>query len=111
MSDQTLPDFSMRSRRWNGVRLISSDTALYVARMVHLGQEGSESLAANEPLSVRAEGAEWVVMGALKVAQDVTNPGLVGPLQMRISQFDAQILSYVMLLAANGPSAETINDP
>ena len=39
----------MLSRRWNGVELINSDTALELARRVHAASYGAAHLAANEP--------------------------------------------------------------
>jgi hypothetical protein len=97
---QSQPDFSMLSRRWNGVTLISGEIAVDIARLVHKSAEGLESLDANEPLAVLEDNDSWIVSGAESEKFDKTVPGLVGPLRIRISKFDAQILSYVMTMSS-----------
>jgi hypothetical protein len=92
------PDFSIVSRRLNGVKLVTQEIALQLARLVHGFVEGAESLAANEPLLITEAGDDWVITGSRTGSYDGTLPGLVGPLSMRISQYDAQILSYAMAL-------------
>lgn len=104
---RSLPDFSMSSRRMNGVKLVSRETALQIARLIHSSVEGAKSLAENEPLSVAESVDEWVVSGSRSGSYNGTIPGLIGPLMMRISQYDAQILSYAMALhpIASGSAA------
>jgi len=60
--------------------------------------EGVESLSANEPLSIVEVGDDWIITGSLSGNYNGSLPGLIGPLSMRISQYDAQILSYTMAL-------------
>ena len=57
-------DYTMLSRRWNGVELITQETALYLARRVHADTYGATDLAANEPLEIVEDGRVWVVTGA-----------------------------------------------
>ena len=104
---QSQPDFSMLSRRWNGVTLISSEIAVEIAQLVHKSAEGPESLEANEPMAVLEDNDSWIVSGAKSEKFDKTIPGLVGPLRIQISKFDAQILSYVMTMSSTKPSAST----
>ena len=107
---QSQPDFSMLSRRWNGVMLISREVAVEIARLVHKSAEGSDSLEANEPLVVAEDRDTWIVTGAKSEGFDRATPGLIGPLRMQISKFDAQILGYVMMMHSNKPTADTSQD-
>ncbi len=104
-SDQAGPDYSMLSRRWSGIKLITSQMAMEIARIVHRELEGQANLDCNEPLSVVDDGDSWVVSGAKSIEYDPSNPVLEGSLKMRISQFDAQILSYVLALTMPRPAA------
>jgi hypothetical protein len=84
---------------------LSREIAVEIARLVHKSAEGPESLDANEPLTVLEDDDSWIVNGTESGKFDRTIPGLVGPFRMQISKFDAQILSYVMTLNSNKPSA------
>jgi len=94
------PDYTMMSRRWSGEILITSDTAIEIARRVHLNHYGQADLSANEPLSVSEKGSHWLVIGAKKIKEIRPNETLDGPLVMKISKFDGQILSYFFALAS-----------
>jgi len=91
------PDYTMLSRRWSGQTLISVDIAIQLARLVHEEQYGQSALREEEPLSVEEDGDCWVVKGAKALKYDVTTPKLDGPMEMRISKFDGQILSYAFV--------------
>ncbi len=104
-SGQLGPDYSMLSRRWSGTKLITSQMAIEIARMVHRESGGQADLERNEPLSAAEDGDAWVVSGAKPVKYDPSHPVLDGSLQMRISQFDGQILSYVLAMILPRPAA------
>jgi len=89
-------DYSMQSRRWNGEKLITSQIALQLVRLIHLATYGQSDLDANEPLDIRDEPDIWIVSGTKIVPFDPTGPMLDGPLEMRISKYDGQILSYTL---------------
>jgi NTF2 fold immunity protein of polymorphic toxin system component len=89
-------DYSMLSRRWNGDKLISSEIAVEIARLVRKKQLGQAAQQRDEPLSAQDDGDTWVVVGANPENHDPANLALDGPLRMRISKFDGQILSYVL---------------
>ena len=95
-SDQ--PDYSMLSRRWNGTKLVSSQIAVEIARLVHGQTEGQSALAVNEPLLVAENGDNWVITGSKVARYDPSNQAPGGSLRMVISQFDGQILSYALAL-------------
>jgi hypothetical protein len=107
MSDakQGESDYSMLSRRWSGITLVTSEIAAEIARLVHKASLGPESLEANEPLAVNEDKDSWIVNGTDSERFDKSIPGLVGPFRMQISKFDAQILSYVMMMDSNKLSA------
>lgn len=96
--------YTMLSRRWNGVELITSETALELARRVHAHEYGAVDLAANEPLQIREIGHNWLIMGSKpgpEIAPD--RPLDISrtedfPFAMKISKFDGQILSYLLVL-------------
>jgi hypothetical protein len=97
-TNQEQEDFSMWSRRANGVKLISDATAIEIARRVLNDELGPIEVERNEPLSVVQDGDCWVVTGSESTEFNAKHPpasGWAGPLQMRISQFDGRILSYV----------------
>lgn len=108
-SGQVGPDYSMLSRRWNGIKLITSQMAMEIARIVHRKSEGQAALDRDEPLCVVEDGDAWVVSGAKPIAYDPSNPALEGSLKMRISQFDAQILSYVLATTMPRPATPEPN--
>ena len=93
----------MLSRRWNGVELITQETALYLARRVHADTYGATDLAANEPLEIVEDGRVWVVTGAkpgprITVDQPLDVSRIEDfPFAMKISKFDGQILSYLLV--------------
>lgn len=100
------PDYTMLSRRWNGVELINSDTALELARRVHAASYGAAHLAANEPLEIREIGNNWLIVGS-KPGPEITpdrpldlSQSQEFPFAMKISKFDGQILSYLFVLPA-----------
>jgi len=90
------PDYSMLSRRWSGSKLVTSQIALEIARLVHTQAEGENDLANNAPLAAAAEGDTWIVTGSKVVRHDSSMEKLDGSLRMVISQFDAQIVSYTL---------------
>jgi hypothetical protein len=96
VSNPDQPDYSMLSRRWSGAKLITSQVALEIARLVHKQAEGESDLASNEPLTAAEEGDTWVVTGSKIVRYDPKDEKLDGSLRIVISQFDAQILSYTL---------------
>jgi hypothetical protein len=95
-SNSGQPDYSMLSRRWSGTKLITSQIALEIARQVHKQNRGEKDLASNEPLSVAQEGDTWVVTGSKIDKYDPNSQTLDGSLRMIVSQFDGQILSYML---------------
>jgi len=92
------PDLTMISRRGSGVKLITAETALEIARRVHSGAYAATEFAANEPLSITQSGRNWLVRGPKRVPPVEANQTLDGPLAMKISQFDGQIRSYLFEL-------------
>jgi hypothetical protein len=91
-------DASMWMRRAGGVKLISASTAIELARRVLNDELGAIELERNEPLTAEQDGDTWIVTGSESDEFNAQHPptsGWTGPLQMRISQFDGQILSYV----------------
>ena len=94
--DADQPDYSMLSRRWSGAKLVTSQIALEIARLVHAQAEGENDSASNEPLAATAEGDTWIVTGSKVVRYYSNKETLDGSLRMVISQFDAQILSYTL---------------
>ncbi len=100
MNDTNLiqPDYSMQSRRWSGTKLITSQIAVDIARLVHRQTGGDSGLAINEPLLVAESGDNWVVTGSKITRYDPNDQALGGSLRMVISQFDGQILSYALTL-------------
>jgi len=98
------PDYTMLSRRWNGVKLITAEIAIELARRVHASEYGADDLAANEPLSVTESGNAWLVSGS-KAGPQLTRGQPIDvsriddfPFGMKISKFDGQILSYLLVL-------------
>lgn len=85
---------SMWLRHANGVRLISAPTAVEIVRMIVKDEYGQADLERNEPLSVRDDGEAWVVLGSGPKPSNPPDPQWAGPLEVRISKFDGQILDY-----------------
>jgi hypothetical protein len=102
-SDLGQSDYSMQSRRWSQQKLITCQTAIEIARLVHRDSYSQVDLDANEPVTARADGDTWLVSGA---KENKYEPGskLDGALEMRISQFDGQILSYVLSFVLPRPA-------
>jgi NTF2 fold immunity protein len=100
------PDYSMLSRRRNGQELVSAETAVAIARFVHKEQYGQEVLEKDEPLLVRDDGSCWIIMGSKRGEYDPKKQLLDGPLEMRISKFDGQILSYVFSVSLPRPASD-----
>ena len=98
MNSSEQPDYTMLSRRWSGARLITSQIAIEIARLVHKQAQGEADLASNEPLLAIEEGDAWVVTGSKVVRYDPTDGALGGSLRLVVSQFDGQILSYARTL-------------
>jgi len=98
MINSAQPDYSMLSRRWSGVKLIDSQIAIEIARLVHKQAAGEADLASNEPLLAAEDGDAWVVTGSKVVRYNSNDQSLGGSLRMVISQFDGQILSYALTL-------------
>jgi NTF2 fold immunity protein len=101
------PDYSMLSRRWSGQKLISADLAVAIARQIHKEQYGQTTLDEDEPLSVSDDGDCWIVNGGKKRNFEPKNLVLDGPLRMRISKFDGQILSYLFAIALPRPGQQS----
>ena len=93
------PDYTMLSRRWRGDTLITSDIALEIARRVHVNVYGQEDLSANEPLSATETGNNWIVRGSKPIRPVRPDQPLDGPLVMKISKFDGQILTYMFAIS------------
>jgi len=100
------PDFTMQSRRWNQEKLINSQIAIEIARLVHRQSYGEADLKANEPLSVAADGDAWIITGAKESRYNPVDPKLDGAFKMRISQFDGQILSYAFSVVLPRPATK-----
>jgi len=98
VSNTQQPDYSMLSRRWSRTKLITSQIAIEIARLVHKQAQGEDELASNEPLLAIEEGDAWVVTGSKVVRYSSSEQALSGSLRMAISQFDGQILSYTLAL-------------
>ena len=89
---------SMWMRRASGVKLISASTAIELARRVVNDEFGAIEVARNEPMTAVEDGDTWVVVGSESAEFNAEHPpasGWTGPLHMRVSQFDGQILGYV----------------
>ena len=96
-------DYTMLSRRWSGEILITEEIAVELARNVHRNLYGVDDLSANEPLTVTGDGDEWIVQGSEKLKTLHADENLEGPMIMRISKYDAQIMSYMFVIK---PSVE-----
>lgn len=97
-TSNTTQDGSMWMRRASGVELISAQTALEIARRVVMDQFGQLQVDRNEPLRSVSDGDAWLITGTQSQKFNEENPptpSWAGPLRMRISRFDGQILSYV----------------
>lgn len=82
----------------NGAQLISTKTAQELARMIIKDEYGEAELDRNEPLSIHDEGKTWLVSGSMPTAPDSSDPrqpSWGGPIQVRISKFDGQIIDYM----------------
>ena len=80
----------------NGVLLISAKTAEEIVRMIVRDEFGETALVQNEPLSVRDDRETWLVCGSpLKRDPSPPQPTWAGPVQVRISKLDGQIVDYV----------------
>jgi hypothetical protein len=91
-------DGSMWLRRASGVKLISAQIAVEIARLVVKEQYGQLEVDRNEPFSVIDSGDAWIVTGHESPefnAKNPPEPTWSGPLRMSVSQFDGQILNYV----------------
>ena len=88
------PDLTMLGRRGAREVLVSAQTALELARRVHSDYYGANELVANEPLTVSELGNNWIVRGAKRAGRFESGHVPDGPLVMKISKTDAQILSY-----------------
>jgi hypothetical protein len=89
---------SMWMRRVGGVKLISASKAIELARRVVNDEFGAIEVARNEPLIAVEDGDTWVVIGSESPEFNVAHPptpNWAGPVHMRVSQFDGQILGYV----------------
>jgi hypothetical protein len=95
MTDKDGPDYTMLSRRWSGETLVTIETALELARSVHRSVYGADDLSANEPLTAKEDEDNWVVQGSKKLQELKAGEPLDGPMVMKISKYDAQILSYM----------------
>jgi len=104
-SSKNIPDYTMQSRRWNQQKVITSEIAIQIARLVHRQSYGEADLKANEPLTVAADGDAWVITGAKESRYDRVDPKVDGAFEMRISQFDGQILSYAFIELLPRPAA------
>jgi hypothetical protein len=100
-----IQDYSVLSRRWSGEKLITGLIAVQMARLAHRETYGQTDLDANEPLDVRDEQDVWIVSGSKIVPFDPAGPILDGPLEMRVSKYDGQILSYLFRLALSQPKS------
>ena len=88
----------MLSRRWSGEILITEEIAVELARNVHRNLYGADDLLSNEPLTVTEDGDEWVVQGSKELKPLRADEILEGPMIMRISKYDAQIMSYMFAI-------------
>jgi hypothetical protein len=104
--NQEGPDYTMLSRRWSGETLITTETALELARSVHRNLYGADDLSANEPLTATEDGDNWIVRGSKKMKELRANEPLDGPMIMKISKYDAQILSYMFGIKPSGGSKQ-----
>ena len=69
-----------------------------IARLVVKDQFGQLEIDRNEPLKFVTDGDAWLITGSNSQefnAKNQPDPPWSGPLRMRISRFDGQILSYV----------------
>ncbi len=91
--DSEQPD--MFARRAAGIRLISEDIALAIARLVFAREHGEEALEKQLPLSVVGDAYTWVWSGGSPpvVACTAIFSKLVQSLEMWISQFNGQIFT------------------
>lgn len=89
--DSEQPD--MFARRAAGIRLISEDIALAIARLVFARKHGEEALEKQLPLSVVGDAYTWVVRGRPPVVACTDISKLVQSLEMWISQFNGQIFT------------------
>ena len=86
-------------RHASGAELVSAKTAEEMVRMIVRDECGQTELDRNEPLSTSDEGNTWLVSGSMsKAAPDPPEPGWAGPISVRISKFDGQIIDYMHTL-------------
>jgi len=96
-SDADRKTTSMWLHKSLGTKLISAETAKEIARLVTRDRYGQIEVDRNEPLNVAAAGDTWAVTGSQNEEFDVRHPrdpGWAGPVRMRVSQSDGQILEY-----------------
>lgn len=81
-------------------KLISQKTAIEIARLVTLDRFGEPEVERNLPFVAVEQGDVWVVTGTNNKEFNEKNPPFPawrGPLLMKISQYDGQILSFTFL--------------
>ncbi len=105
-TNQQVPDYTMLSRRWGGEFLVNMGTALELARSVHRNLHGADDLSENEPLTATEDGDNWIVRGSKQIKELRPNEPLDGPMIMKISKYDAQILSYMFGIKSGAGSAD-----
>jgi hypothetical protein len=92
--------------RMNGVKSISANIAVQIARLVLEERSGPIERARNEPLKAIDDAETWVVLGSENPNDNARHPPFAtsaGPLQMRIAKFDGQILSYLFQINLDQP--------
>jgi hypothetical protein len=86
---------TMKMHRFANQRIISAEIALKIGEMIVIEDCGETVFNAQQPMTVSSDGDSWRVIGLrsdqLK-ALARQSPNSVGTLNMRISQFDGQIL-------------------
>ncbi len=93
--------------RASGRKLISETVALEYARLVLKSEYGDEEVQRQQPLTISADGEDWVITGSVPFPDDFR---LDGPFQMRVAQFDGQIRSFAFL-TDYGASSKPVRTP
>jgi hypothetical protein len=91
-------DISIFGIQASGQALVSDEVALEFARLIVRDNYGGDALAAQSPLTIQAEGDEWIIRGSAPHAVSPrypTDPNEQGQLEMRIAQLDGQITRLI----------------
>ena len=92
------PFQNMAQRRKANLKLISEGIALEIARLIVFKDHGDRGVEAQLPFSISAAGEYWDISGSENDALEENEFGNhvpIGRLNLRISQYDGQIVDLI----------------